>query len=311
MKKLTAIAAAAVLALSAGRASAYEWRGVSVDSRIAGRMLSEGYLRGKVVMLDVRDYSCASINDLRKVQAVWDAYRTKAFVVIGVHTGSRDADALDSIRSLLSGSQLSYPVYPDVSLEGLQLAEDTVYVIDSTCTKVLFSGRDARTAGGAAGSAVFETKHPSNSTMWRRLIEYEMKFLPGSAVNRIKALFSNAKASMAFKAEYPDDAKRYGAALKEMSKDPEIRDLAALVAISEDFKDTDFAAKTARRVNRKAVEKMAEKYVRLKTSENEFVAQEAKNALADISFAMAAAAGAEAAKDASKTKTAENKKGKK
>ena len=310
MKNRIAVLAAAALALAACRALAYEWRGVSVDSRIAGRMLSAGYLRGKVVLLDVRDYSCVSLSDLRKVQAVWDAYRTKSFVAIGVHTGPRDADTVDSIRMLLAGSKLSYPVYPDIGLDGVTLSADSVYVIDSTCSKILFCGRDARTAGGVVGSAVFETKHPSSPSSWKRLIDSELAVLPGSALNRIGALFSNAKASMAFNAEYPEDAKRYKAAHREMLKNPEIKDLAKLVAIAEAFKDTDFAAKTARRVNKDAVGKLAAKYMRLKSSENGFVAQEAKNALADMTFAVASAANAEAAKDAAKNNPAA-KKGKK
>ena len=48
--------AAALAALVAG-APAYEWDNVGPDSRLGGRMISAGYLRGKVVLLDRRDYT--------------------------------------------------------------------------------------------------------------------------------------------------------------------------------------------------------------------------------------------------------------
>jgi hypothetical protein len=302
-----AVLAVAAAVLAPDVSLAYEWRGVAPDSRIGGRLLSAGYLRGKVVVLDVRDYALPEPDRTRKVQALWDAYKTKPFVAIGVHSGSADADSVAEAGRLLADVGASYPVYAGVALEGVELRPGSLYVVDSTCTRVLYSGRDVRMASGAAGSAILETKLPSTPVQWRNLLESEIDILPGRALNRLDSLFRTPALSKEFALAYPEEFARYRALREEYSRNAEIRELAKLVQTADDFKDTDFTAKDARKVSRDAVARLKTKGERLKNSENEFVAQEARNAVADIMFAEAAAKNAQSPKGAAKR----NQKGKK
>ena len=67
---------------------AYEWTGIVPQHRIGGRMASCGYMRGKVVLLDCRDYSKADAGSLSELQKIWKSYKSKSFVLLGVHTSS-------------------------------------------------------------------------------------------------------------------------------------------------------------------------------------------------------------------------------
>ena len=57
--------------------------------------------------------------------------------------------------------------------------------------------------------------------------------------------------------------------------------------LSRLVKDRDLASKTSQRITPEVLETAMEKYASLKQSEDEFVAQEAKNALADLKFCAA------------------------
>ena len=80
MRKCAVLAAALAAAMCAG--AAYKWENVGADRRIGGRMISEGYLRGKIVMLDRRDYADpAQKAAIEQLQTLWATYKTKPFIL--------------------------------------------------------------------------------------------------------------------------------------------------------------------------------------------------------------------------------------
>ena len=71
------------------------------------------------------------------------------------------------------------------------------------------------------------------------------------------------------------------------ASDNEIKRLAKLVELSRLVKDRDRSSKKSARITPEILEKAIEKYIDLKQSDNPNVAQEAKNAIADIKWSEA------------------------
>ena len=46
-----------VAMLLAGASSAYEWTNLTAEARLGGRMIIEGKMRGKIVVMDRREYT--------------------------------------------------------------------------------------------------------------------------------------------------------------------------------------------------------------------------------------------------------------
>ena len=85
---IVVVTAACVAIAFAQVAFGKEWRNVTPETRIGGRIVSPGYLQGKVVLLDCRDYADASgAEAMKRLQGVWRTYASKPFVVLGCHTG--------------------------------------------------------------------------------------------------------------------------------------------------------------------------------------------------------------------------------
>lgn len=247
-------------------------------------MVSPGYLRGKTVILDIRDYADPASGDaIRQLQATWSAYKSKQFIVLGSHRGTAGAD---EVRSVLGRLGATYPVYAGADAEGSGLGEsgaDAIRVIDATCTRRLYSGRDPRAATGVAASAIFAARMPSSPRQWKTLIDWEIENLPGQALLRLRALQEDKTAWKEMKTAFPEDAKRYAAKYAEFSSNGEIRKLANLVELSRLVKDCD--AEKSKKMKPGHLDRFEEKFGSLKKSENPFVAQEAKNALADVALA--------------------------
>lgn len=279
---LCAAAALAVLRLGAE----CRWTNLAPEKHIAGRMASPGYLRGKIVILDRRDYAnkeCES--ELRKLQAAWTSYKTKDFVLVGSHCGAASADEVAKIAARLG---LTYPIYananadPDGADSG---SEPSVAVYDCVAGRRLLSGRFAHDAIGMAGSALMNLRVPPSPKVWKRCLDYEFEQLPGRACLRLKELEADRKALAAFTAEYPDDIVRYRKRSKALARRPEMRKLVDLVRLSRIVKDCD--PSLSRKLSAKALAQKIEQFSVLKNSEDEIVAQEAKNAIADLIFAKA------------------------
>jgi len=269
--------------------AAYKWENVGADRRIGGRMISEGYLRGKVVLVDRRDYGDPSQKaEIEQLQTLWTTYKTKPFILLGSHNGKSPAKKAESVMKKLG---VTYPVYDDAYLQRLdptdeeklaiaKLRDDAaprVCVMDSTCRRKLYSGRDVREATGVVGSAIIGASTPINASQYQFLLEWEVENTPGRALLRLKE----------FRERFPSEAAGFDAAWKRLSGNAEVKKLAKLVELSRQVKDRDMADRKAQKVTPDILEKAMEKYDSLKQSEDPAVAQEAKNALADMKWSAA------------------------
>ena len=270
--------------------AAYEWENVGPGDRIGGRMISAGYLRGKVVLLDRRDYGDPSNKAaIQQLQTLWATYKSKPFILLGSHHGKSDKT---KVEALLKKLGVTYPVYTDAWLKKLDPTEHEIEVIqamredenpslcviDSTGQRKLFTGRDTRAAQGVVGSAIMGASTPMAAKQYNFLLDYETKMLPGRAYLRLKE----------YRARFPKDARKYDAVWSEMSEKAEIKKLAKLVELARLVKDRDLASTQSQRITPEVLQNAIEKYSSLKQSEDPNIAQEAKNALADLKFCEAA-----------------------
>ena len=268
---------------------AYEWDNVGPDNRLGGRMISAGYLRGKVVLLDRRDYTDpANAEAIRQLQALWATYKMKPFILLGSQHGTASKAKMDATLKKLG---VTFPVYQDARLRKPGASKDDleamerifederplIQILDSTCRKKLYNGRDVRGAQGVVGSALLATSSPMTAKQYEYLLDYELVNLPGRGYLRLKE----------YRDRFPKESAKYAEAWKSLSAREEIKKLARLVELSRLVKDRDLASKSSRRITPEVLENAMEKYAPLKQSEDKFVAQEAKNALADFKFCAA------------------------
>lgn len=279
------LAAAAFVAFAAAQAAAFEWTGLERGTHIGGRMLSPGYLRGKVVILDARDYADPrSTQTMHILQQGWKAFRTKQFVVLGSHRGRSGGDA---VLAAMRAAGATYPVYAGADAGAASAACPCITVLDSTGTRRLYSGNDPRQAVGAASAAIFAARRPSDPKQLKFLLDWELEYLPGTAYLRLKELDADKAEKREMEKAFPDDAKRYAKERLKLSRDAEIVRLAKLVELSRLVKDRDTESAKAKAIRPEHLDRVSAKYGDLKKSVNPAVAQEAKNALADIIFAKA------------------------
>lgn len=280
-------AIAAVAAFVAVRLSAEcRWTNITPESHIAGRMASPGYLRGKIVILDRRDYARKECeNEILKLQAAWTSYKTKDFILVGSHCGTAGTDKVAKIAARLG---LTYPIYANAKFDpdDPDTGDETIVAVyDSVSGKRLYTGHFTHDAIGIAGSALMNLRIPPSAKAWKRCLDYEFKFLPARACLRLKELESDRKTLSAFTAAYPDDIVRYRKRSKELARRQDMRKLVDLVRLSRQVKDCDPAL--SRKLSVKAIGQKIKQFSVLKDNEDEIVAQEAKNAIADLIFAKA------------------------
>ena len=278
-----------IAAMVAGAGFGVEWMNVVPDSRVGGRMASCGYLKGKVVLLDVRDYSeNAEAALMKQIQDVWTAYKSKRFVALGSHVGS--SGSKEAAGNLIKSLHLTYSIYSEVAVKNDEGAvEDLqrgVYVFDST-GKRLYFGKDPRQAMGIVGSAIFAESIPSSTADWKAVLDYEIANLPGQAYLRIRDLKNHKDVLKKLSKEYPDDVKRYAATWREYGGNSEVKKLAKLVETTRLIKDRDKNSRASKRLSAATLENLIRQYSVLTQSENPLIAQEAKNSLADLKFVKA------------------------
>ena len=278
MNKLSVFAVALVGVASLH--AAVEWRNVDADHYLAGRKCSEGYLQGKVVLVDRWGLGCPPCRKLLpRVEEIWQSFRTKPFVVIGGHcNGWGDADG---VKKLAAELKLSYSVYEDAGLavdEPPFNAIPFLYVVDET-GKVVYMGHDERAATQAVVTALTDLESPRNIAQWRRFLDFELENLPGRAVLRLKE----------FKKKFPKESKEYADKEKALMEIPDVKKLSELVEFAKKAKDVrEFGAK--KKVQKQKYEKLVKdaisgsKYASLLESKDPRVVQEAKNSLADLKW---------------------------
>jgi hypothetical protein len=252
-------------------------------------MASCGYLKGKVVLLDVRDYSENAESALMKqIQDVWAAYKSKQFVALGSHVGS--SGSKEAAGNLIKSLHLTYSIYSDVAVKNdegaLEDLQRGVYVFDST-GKRLYFGKDPRQAMGIVGSAIFAESIPASTAGWKAVLDYEIANLPGQAYLRIRDLKNHKDVLKKLSKEYPADVKRYAATWREYGENSEVKKLAKLVETTRLIKDRDKNSRASKRLSAATLENLIKQYSVLTQSENPLIAQEAKNSLADLKFVKA------------------------
>lgn len=270
-------------ALVAASVFAVDWRNLDEDHHLAGRKTSKGYLRGKVVLVDRWGVNCPPCRKLLpRLEEIWQSFKTKPFVVLGGHCkGWGDAAG---VKALAAEHGLTYPIYEDAGLAALEPRFDAIpflYVVDET-GKVVYKGHDERAATQAIVTALTDMESPRNVAQWKRFLDFEVEYLPGKAYLRLAE----------FKKKFPDEAKAYAAKEREIHAIPDVRKLAELVDFARKAKDMrKFGEK--QQGQRKRYEQLVRdalasaKYKPLLASENPFVVQEAKNALADLKWTAA------------------------
>ena len=281
MNKMSVLVAA--LACAASLSAAVEWRSVDADHYLAGRKCSEGYLQGKVVLVDRWGLGCPPCRGLLpRIEEIWQGFRTKPFVVIGGHCkGWGDADGVKKLASQLG---LTYSIYEDAGLAVGEPAFNSIpflYVVDET-GKVVYMGHDERTATQVVVTALTDLESPRNLAQWRRFLDFELENLPGRAYLRLKE----------FKKKFPKEAKEYADKEKALMGIPDVKKLSELVDFAKKAKDVrEFGAK--KKVQKQKYEKLVRdaisgsKYASLLESNDPRVVQEAKNSLADLKWTAA------------------------
>lgn len=299
MKRILLVLISAALVTTAG---AYEWRNIGPDTRLGGRMISAGYIKGKVVLLDRRDYADpAQAEAIRRLQAVWAAYKTKPFVLVGSHHGTSDRKA---VAAALEKLGVTYPVYedvryakPDATPEELEALEATwalkrplVVILDSTCRKKLYSGFDDRAASGVVGSALVAAARPMTPKQLDFLLGWEVKNLPGAAYLRLRELREKVARERRIDPGYGALVTKYASDWASFDGSEDVRRLAKLVDFSRRVKDRDAVGKPSADLSASALEKAVGKYSDLRDSGDPLVVQEAKNALAELKWISASLA---------------------
>ena len=262
-------------------AGAVGWRNLDEEHRLGGRKASEGYLKGKVVLVDRWGAKCPPCRKmLPQVEQIWQSFKTKSFVVIGGHCAGWGG--AEEVRRIVDENKLTYPVYEDAGLTENEPQFDAIpflYVVDET-GRVVYKGHSERDATQAVVTALTDMDAPRDVGQWRRFLDFELKELPGKAYLRLDE----------FRKKFPDEAREYAEAARELAQVPEIKKLAELVKFAKQAKDMPaFGAKQKdkRQKFAKMVETAIAKYASLKESTDTRAAQEAKNAIADLMWTQA------------------------
>ena len=266
------------MALAAGVAAAahaVEWRNAEPEARLGGRMISAGYLRGKVVLVDCRDYGQkANLAAMKSMQAIWAAYKSKPFVLVGSHTGAASDRKIGLVMEKVG---LTYPIYRNFGGEGVG---GGISVFDET-GKRYYSGPDYKAAQGVVGQLLMSMAAPHTEKEWTHYLDWEVRHTPGNAYLRLKE----------FAKQFPAEAKeRYGEDMKRLSASEDVRTLARLVEAARLVKDRDTASAGAQKMTKYKVNELIRKYTPLKESNDPDVVQEAKNALAELAWVRASLA---------------------
>ena len=255
--RVSVVAACVLLSLSCVADGV--WRNLDAEHYVSGRKASEGYLRGKVILV------CKDPERAERMEEIWNSFKTKPFVLLGSY-GQRPIAT-------------TFPVYDDAGLIEKE-PRSPLYVVDA-CGKVCFMGQGENTATLQLVTALTDLDAPKNSVELRKFLDYELANLPGRAYMRMEE----------FKKRFPQDAKAYAEKEKALKSIPDIKKLAELIAFSKKAKDMRiFDAKSQGKKAKfeKMLAEAIKKYAPLKDIRHPLAAQEAKNALADLKWTQAA-----------------------
>ena len=273
--------AAVLWSAAAFAARPVAWENLDEAHHLAGRMASSGYLRGKVVYVDCRDYGDESgVDAMQRMEEAWRTFKMKPFVMIGSHRGAAGPEKIKRIAGDLG---LTYPIYRGAGIMRTKEQEEAdpertgfVYVVEST-GRVLYRGKDDRRAFGVVASAVMAMKSPQTPKQWKHFIDFDVDVLPGRAVLEIED----------YRKAFPAEAKEYDEVWRRFEADEDVMRVAKLERLTLQAKDYDFKDSSAPRLSAEKVQFAIDAFSDLKKSRNEAVAQEAKNCIAELTWASA------------------------
>ncbi len=119
----------------------------------SGRKLTEVDLKGKVVLFYVwnaEDGKSASL--LKRIQKIWDSYKTKPFVVVASHRGGRSQKA----AKILNGAGITFSAYDNAgaAAEPETIPEMPFIYIVNHKGRLIYRGNSEREATAKAVSAI-------------------------------------------------------------------------------------------------------------------------------------------------------------
>ena len=183
---------------------------------------------------------------------------------------------------LTRSPSLTYPIYENAGLAYGEPGFDKppfIYVVDCT-GKMVYKGRDDKAATQAVVTSLTDMAAPRNIGQWRKFLDFELKELPGSAFIRLEE----------FREKHPKEGTAYRDAAAELAKVPQLKGLVELVKYARQAKDMrPFGEKQAGQRERfaKKLDRAIKKFAPLAQSDDPRVAQEAKNAIADLKWTRA------------------------
>ena len=183
-----AVFVAAMLSPFVVAADPVEWENLDQVHYLSGRMASAGYLRGKVVCIDYRDYGDKGGADaMRRLEELWQTFKMKPFVLIGSHRGTAGAE---KIKRIADGLKLTFPIYKEADIVRTeeQKATDPVHIgfmcIVGGTGRILYCGNDDRRAAGFIASALISMRSPTTPKQWKHYIDYDINVLPGRRISK-------------------------------------------------------------------------------------------------------------------------------
>ena len=267
--------------MAASLVQAVEWKNVDAEHYLGGRKASAGYLQGKVVLVDRWGAKCPPCRALLpRVEEIWQSFKTKPLVILGGHC--KGWGSAEEVKALIEENKLSYPVYEDAGLASGEPKFDDIpflYVVDET-GKIVYLGHDERNATQAIVMALTDMEAPKNVAQWKRFLDYELEHLPCRGYLRLRD----------FRKKFPKEVKAYESKAKDLAAIPDLKKVADLIEFAKKAKDPpvfgpkDKAKKTK---YEKLVKDVIDKCEGFKAHPDPRVAQEAKNALADLKWTQA------------------------
>lgn len=274
------MATAALLMMALTSAGAVGWRNIDAAHHLGGRKATAGYLQGKVVLVCRWNATNATSRALLpRIEQLWASFKTKQFVVLGGPVV--DGCSAEEVRKFVAARRLTFPIYEEAgAVSGVPRfeGEPFLYVVDET-GKLVYFGSDDRNATQAFVSALTDQDAPKGVNQWVHYLDYELENLPGHAYLRLRE----------FNRQHPDAAKAYlekGKALVAMAN---IKPLADLIEFAKRAKDVPDFSKNAnkQRTYETLVKTVLQDCAPLKNLPDPRMAQEAKNALADLKWVQA------------------------
>ena len=257
---------------------AVEWKNVDAAHHLGGRKASAGYLQGKPVLVvrwGAKHEESPAL--LSRLEEVWTSFKAKQIVFLGGHVGGWGG--ADAVKAVLKKSGVTFPVYEDAGLGADEPPHEDIpfiYVVDET-GKVVYRGMNDRNATQAVVQALTDVDSPRNVEQWKRFLDYELDNLPAHAYNRLNE----------FRKKFPDEAKVYLPKARELVKIPDVKKVADLVAFAKKAKDAPPLGSKNRAKYESLVKDVVDSCAALKGVADPRLAQEAKNALADLTWTAA------------------------